>query len=166
DLDNRGPWAKSQRPHGPAAMGPLGEVQLGGDVIAAGLPAVRLDELLLCAVDCAHLGSGRRMPALSGEGLARGQRLLDIDTNHAVALPETDMSRRLWAWARLIGCVLTFAVLVWRLGTGPFLHGLRTTDGGALAAAAGLAVLTTVSYAWRWKLVARGLGVDISLPAS
>ncbi len=72
------------------------------------------------------------------------------------------MSHRLWAWARLIGCALILAVLVWRLGTGPFLHGLRTIDGGALAAAAGLAVLTTVSYAWRWKLVARGLGVDIS----
>ena len=36
-----------------------------------------------------------------------------------------------------------FAVLVWRLGTGPFLDGIRTVDGRALAAAAGLAVLTT-----------------------
>jgi uncharacterized membrane protein YbhN (UPF0104 family) len=57
-------------------------------------------------------------------------------------------------------------VLVWRLGTGPFLNGLRTIDGAALAAAAGLAVLTTVGYAWRWKIVARGLGVDLSLPAA
>jgi uncharacterized membrane protein YbhN (UPF0104 family) len=56
-----------------------------------------------------------------------------------------------------------FAVLVWRLGTGPFVDGLRTIDGGALAAAAGLAVLTTVCYAWRWKIVAGGLGVDLSL---
>jgi uncharacterized membrane protein YbhN (UPF0104 family) len=63
-----------------------------------------------------------------------------------------------------VGSALVLAVLVWRLGAGPFLDGLRTIDGGALAAAGGLAVLTTVSYAWRWKIVARGLGVDLSLP--
>jgi uncharacterized membrane protein YbhN (UPF0104 family) len=76
------------------------------------------------------------------------------------------MSRTVWAWARLVGSVLMLAVLVWRLGTGPFLDGLRTIDGGALAAAAGIAVLTTVCYAWRWKIVAGGLGVDLSLPAA
>jgi uncharacterized membrane protein YbhN (UPF0104 family) len=76
------------------------------------------------------------------------------------------MSRTLWAWARLVGSALTFAVLIWRLGTGPFLAGIRTVDGGALGAAAGLAVLTTVCSAWRWKVVARGLGVDLSLPAA
>jgi uncharacterized membrane protein YbhN (UPF0104 family) len=76
------------------------------------------------------------------------------------------MSRTAWGWARLVGSALTLAVLVWRLGTGPFLDGLRTIDGGALAAAAGIAVLTTVCYAWRWKIVAGGLGVDLSLPAA
>jgi uncharacterized membrane protein YbhN (UPF0104 family) len=55
------------------------------------------------------------------------------------------------------------AVLVWRVGTGPFLDGLRIVDGGALAAAAGLAVLTTVCCAWRWRIVARGLGVELPL---
>ena len=50
--------------------------------------------------------------------------------------------------------------------TGPFLDGVRTVDGRALAAAAGLAVLTTVCCAWRWKIVARGLGVDLPLPAA
>jgi uncharacterized membrane protein YbhN (UPF0104 family) len=57
-------------------------------------------------------------------------------------------------------------VLVWRLGAGPFLDGVRTVDGRALAAAAGLAVLTTVCCAWRWKIVARGLGIDLPLPAA
>jgi glycosyltransferase 2 family protein len=76
------------------------------------------------------------------------------------------MNRTLWAWARLLGSAVTFAVLVWRLGTGPFLNGFRTVDGGALAAAAGLAVLTTLCYAWRWKIVARGLGLELSLPAA
>ena len=76
------------------------------------------------------------------------------------------MSRAVWAWARLVGTAVTFTVLVWRLGADPFLDGVRTVDGGALVAAAGLAVLTTVCCAWRWKLVARGLGVDLSLPAA
>jgi uncharacterized membrane protein YbhN (UPF0104 family) len=57
----------------------------------------------------------------------------------------------------------TLAVLVWRVGTGPFIDGLRTVDGEALAAGAGLAMLTTVACAWRWQTVARGLGVELPL---
>jgi glycosyltransferase 2 family protein len=57
----------------------------------------------------------------------------------------------------------TLAFLGWRVGTGPFLDGLRTVDGKALAAAMGLAVLTTVCCAWRWKVVAQGLGVEVPL---
>ena len=75
----------------------------------------------------------------------------------------TTSRRAAWRWARLAAAAATLAVLVWRLGTGPFLDGLRTVDGGALAAAAGLAVLTTVCCAWRWRIVARGLGVDLPL---
>ena len=76
------------------------------------------------------------------------------------------MSRIMWAWARVAGAAVTLAVLVWRLGTGPFLDGVRTVDGRALAAGAGLAVLTTACCAWRWKIVARGLGIDLPLPAA
>jgi hypothetical protein len=67
---------------------------------------------------------------------------------------------------RVLITAAVFAVLVWRVGTGPFLDGVRTVDGQALAAAMGLAVLTTVCCAWRWKLVAGGLGVGLSLPAA
>jgi uncharacterized membrane protein YbhN (UPF0104 family) len=63
----------------------------------------------------------------------------------------------------LAAAAATLAVLVWRLGTGPFLDGLRSVDGGALAAAFGLTVLTTVCCAWRWRVVARGLGVELPL---
>ena len=70
------------------------------------------------------------------------------------------MTRR---WIHLAVAAATLAVLVWRLGAGPFLDGLRTVDGWAVAAASGLAVLTTVCCAWRWKVVARGLGVDLPL---
>jgi glycosyltransferase 2 family protein len=76
------------------------------------------------------------------------------------------MSRTAWTWTRLLVAAATLAVLVWRLGAGPFVDGVRTVDGRALAAAAGLAVLTTVCCAWRWKIVARGLGVDLSLAAA
>jgi len=33
------------------------------------------------------------------------------------------MSRKLWRWGRFAGSALVFAVLVWRLGTSPFLAG-------------------------------------------
>ena len=75
----------------------------------------------------------------------------------------TATRRAVWRWARPVAAAATLAVLVWRLGTGPFLDGLRTVDGRALAAAAGLALLTTVCCAWRWRIVARGLGVDLPL---
>jgi len=76
------------------------------------------------------------------------------------------MNRSLLRWARVVGPALLLAVLVWRLGTGSFLNGIRTIDGGALAEAAGIAVLTTVCCAWRWKTVAGGLGVHLSLRAA
>jgi uncharacterized membrane protein YbhN (UPF0104 family) len=76
------------------------------------------------------------------------------------------MIRNLSACGRFVGSAVVLAVLVWRLGAGPFLHGLHTIDGRALTAAAGIMVITTVCYAWRWKIVAGGLGLDLSLPAA
>ena len=76
------------------------------------------------------------------------------------------MRRTIWAWGRFVGPAVVLAVLVWRLGTGAFLDGLRTVNEAALAEAAGLVFLTTVCSAWRWKIVARGLGVELSLPAA
>jgi uncharacterized membrane protein YbhN (UPF0104 family) len=58
------------------------------------------------------------------------------------------------------------AFLIWRVGTSPFLAGLRSVDGGTVAGAAVLAALTTVCCAWRWKTVAAGLGVELSLGAA
>jgi glycosyltransferase 2 family protein len=73
------------------------------------------------------------------------------------------MSGTLWRWARPVGGVAILALLVWRLGTGPFLDGVRRIDGWSLVAASGIALLTTVCCAWRWSLVARGLGVGVPL---
>jgi uncharacterized membrane protein YbhN (UPF0104 family) len=68
-----------------------------------------------------------------------------------------------WRWVRPAIAAAVLAVVVWRVGTGPFLDGLRTVDAGALAAATGLAALTTLCCAWRWRTVARGFGVDLPL---
>ncbi len=83
-----------------------------------------------------------------------------------VAEPAAPANRSFWAWARPLGGVAILAVLLWRLGTGPFLDGLRLIDGWALTAALGIGALTTVSCAWRWSLVARGLGVRLPLFAA
>jgi len=58
---------------------------------------------------------------------------------------------------------VVLGVAVWRTGTGPVVAGLRALDGWTLLLAALLAALTTVASAWRWKLVARGLGVGVDL---
>jgi uncharacterized membrane protein YbhN (UPF0104 family) len=76
----------------------------------------------------------------------------------AVAVP-----RAFWAWVRVLGGVGILVLLLWRLGTGAFLDGLRLIDGWALGAALGFGALTTVCSAWRWSLVARGLGVRLPL---
>jgi uncharacterized membrane protein YbhN (UPF0104 family) len=72
----------------------------------------------------------------------------------------------MWTRLRLLGSALILAVLVWRLGTGPFLAGLRAVDGRALLAVSAIFLLTTVCGAWRWTIVSRGLGVRLSLPAA
>jgi uncharacterized membrane protein YbhN (UPF0104 family) len=76
------------------------------------------------------------------------------------------MRRTVRVWSRFVGPLLVLGVLIWRVGTGPFLEGIRSIDGGALAAAVGMAVVTTVGCAWRWKTVAGGLGVRLSLRAA
>ncbi len=73
------------------------------------------------------------------------------------------MTRSIWAWLRILGGVAILALLLWRLGTGAFLDGLRVIDGPALLAAFGIGVATTAFSAWRWCLVARGLGLRLSL---
>ncbi len=76
------------------------------------------------------------------------------------------MSPRQWTGLRVLGGGALLVLLCWRLGSGPVIDGLRTIDGWTLAAGSGIAVLTTVCCAWRWRLVARGLGVGLSLPAA
>jgi uncharacterized membrane protein YbhN (UPF0104 family) len=71
-----------------------------------------------------------------------------------------------WPWARPVAAAAILAVIVWRLGVGPFVDGIRAVDGAALTAGAGIGLLTTLCCAWRWMIVARGLGLRLSFPAA
>ncbi|GII58670.1 hypothetical protein Pth03_70590 [Planotetraspora thailandica] len=75
-------------------------------------------------------------------------------------------ARRLWPWLRMLGGAAILGVLVWRLGTGAFLDGLRVVDGRSALAALVIGLLTTVVSAWRWCVVARRLGLRLSLPGA
>jgi uncharacterized membrane protein YbhN (UPF0104 family) len=74
--------------------------------------------------------------------------------------------RSILRWARPAVVVAVLAAVTWRLGSGPFLDGVRAINGAALAAAAGIFLLTTCCCAWRWRIVASGLGVDVSTRAA
>jgi glycosyltransferase 2 family protein len=74
------------------------------------------------------------------------------------------MSRLAWRWLRLLTGAAMLALLVWRLGTGPVVDGLHAVSAGPVAAAVGITAVTTVFSAWRWSLVARGLGIATALP--
>ena len=64
--------------------------------------------------------------------------------------------RRAWRWCA--GAAVLAGVLRWT-GARPFLSALAALDPATLLLGAALAVLTTVACAWRWRLVAEGLGV-------
>ncbi len=71
--------------------------------------------------------------------------------------------RALRAHVGSIAGTIILVVVVWRLGTGVFVDGLRRIDGGTLVAAVGIGVLTTVVSAWRWCAVTRALGLRMPL---
>jgi uncharacterized membrane protein YbhN (UPF0104 family) len=74
--------------------------------------------------------------------------------------------RTILRWARPAVAAAVLAGVIWRLGGGPFLAGLRALDGGTLLAAAAIFFVTTACCASRWRIVARGLGVPLSLRAA
>ncbi len=65
-----------------------------------------------------------------------------------------------------MAAVGVLAIVIWRLGTGPFRAGLHAVDGRALLAVAAIFFLTTLCSAWRWTIVSRGLGLRLSLPTA
>jgi glycosyltransferase 2 family protein len=71
--------------------------------------------------------------------------------------------RSILRWVRPAAVVAVLAAVTWRLGSGPLVDGVRALDGRALVAAAAIFLVTTVCFAWRWKTVAEGLGLRLSL---
>jgi uncharacterized membrane protein YbhN (UPF0104 family) len=67
---------------------------------------------------------------------------------------------------RLAVGVTVLWFLLRQLGAAPFKDGLRAVTWPAVVAAVTLTALTTVFSAWRWRVVARALGVDIGLPGA
>ena len=51
--------------------------------------------------------------------------------------PGVPVAKIIITWAKVLGGVAILAVLLWRVGTGPFLDGLRLIDGWALGRGAG-----------------------------
>jgi uncharacterized membrane protein YbhN (UPF0104 family) len=64
---------------------------------------------------------------------------------------------------RLAAGVTVLWFLGRQVGAAPFMDGLRAVTWPAVVAAGTLTVLTTVCSAWRWRVVARALGVGIGL---
>ncbi|MYQ44478.1 UPF0104 family protein [Streptomyces sp. SID4985] len=75
-------------------------------------------------------------------------------------------SRALRTHFGTVAGVVILGGLLWRLGTGPLMDGLRRIDTPTVLIALGVGVLTTVFSAWRWQLVARGLGIRLPLGAA
>jgi uncharacterized membrane protein YbhN (UPF0104 family) len=67
---------------------------------------------------------------------------------------------------RLAAGVTVLWFLVRQVGAAPFEDGLRAVTWPAVVAATTLTALTTVCSAWRWRVVARALGVGIGLPGA
>lgn len=73
--------------------------------------------------------------------------------------------RRLGSRGVRLGAALTILwFLLGQVGAAPFEDGLRSVSWRAVVAAVALTALTTTCSAWRWRVVARALGVDVALP--
>lgn len=74
--------------------------------------------------------------------------------------------RRHARWLRPLGALALLGVLVWRVGTGPFVAGIGMVNGPSVAAALGIGIVTTVCCAWRWSVIADGLGASVPMRAA
>ncbi|HRC40736.1 MAG TPA: lysylphosphatidylglycerol synthase transmembrane domain-containing protein [Tetrasphaera sp.] len=68
-----------------------------------------------------------------------------------------------WRWARVVGGASILAFLLARLGGDSFVVALRATDARALVAGTVIGAVTTLCAAWRWRVVARALRIELPL---
>lgn len=77
------------------------------------------------------------------------------------------MSRgRVTSVVRAASAAAVLAAIVWRVGAGPFVDGLRAIDVTIVASAVLIGAITTVACAWRWQTIAGVLGAPISFRAA
>lgn len=136
--------------------------------------AARAELLAVRSAAHGHAGGRPGGAAVAAERIGvivTGERT-DADATAPAAFPWRGALRTLLAvvnsravrthFGTVAGAVI-LAVLLWRLGTGVFVDGLRRIDGATLLVALGSGLVTTVFSAWRWALVARGLGIRLPL---
>jgi len=86
---------------------------------------------------------------------------------HSVPLGIGPAVRRFGPSFLRLAAAIAVLWFIWRqVGAAPFKDGLRAVTWQAVVAAVTLAALTTVCSAWRWRVVARALGMGIGLPAA
>jgi uncharacterized membrane protein YbhN (UPF0104 family) len=114
-------------------------------------------------------------PSVSPTGTAVSEARIGVIVSSA--RPEAAAARKPW-WrtvlSRLnsravrthfgtVAGVVILGALLWHLGTGVLLDGLRRIDVPTLLVALVIGLVTTVLSAWRWALVARGLRIRLPL---
>ncbi len=73
------------------------------------------------------------------------------------------VKRTAWAWARVAAGLAILLAIAWHVGAGPFLQGVRDVRLPAVLLAGLITAVVTACSALRWQLVARGLGMTLSL---
>jgi hypothetical protein len=68
--------------------------------------------------------------------------------------------------ARMLGGLVILGAVAVVLGPAPFVDAARGLDARLLGLALVIACVSTLASAWRWRLVARGLGAELSLPTA
>ena len=66
-------------------------------------------------------------------------------------------------WLKIGGGVAILAVVAWRVGPAPFAEAVAAAGPAALVAALVVTAVTTVCCAWRWRVLAARLGVEVPL---
>ncbi len=61
----------------------------------------------------------------------------------------------------VVGLAVLITVIAY-VGTGPLLHGILSIDGRTIGAALALSAVATAAAAWRWRVIATRLGVELS----
>jgi hypothetical protein len=66
-------------------------------------------------------------------------------------------------WLRVLGGAAILAIVAWRVGPQPFVDAVGAAGPLTLVAAMAITAVTTLACAWRWRALARRLGVEVSL---